>query len=464
MKKTLYAGWGMADITPRCPVALLGQFERRIASEVLHPLKCVALSLNTEGEKPVFWVGCDLLYCPKALTVEAAKLLSDIPDFEESCLILSATHIHTGPFLRREHESSLIRYPRLRYDLTQPEENLASTAAGIAKAVRMAWNARVPSTLQAAVSPIQTGYCRRVTYMDGTTVMYGNVNRPDFKGLESHEGGNVNILYTRDEAGHLTGIVANVPCTAQVVEHKHYVTSDYWGYTREYIKEKLGVPVLGITASAGDLSPRDLLQTMPEEPSNNDEEGAMYLGEYIGRALVRSMKKSRDVKPDFCHLYKEAWLPRWNPTTAEYRRAQDYLNALVKREGEDVLVEPFIGHKLNFFEFSEVEVIVSRWKENREFVPAPIHVVRLGDCCFVSNPFECFIEYADRIRAACPGTQIFDVQLTGDTLGYLATRPALRGGGYSAMIFNGQCAPDGGDELVRQSLALIRESGRDTVC
>ena len=56
------------------------------------------------------------------------------------------------------------------------------------------------------------------------------------------------------------------------------------------------------------------------------------------------------------------------------------------------------------------------------------------------------------------------MQLSCDALGYLPTRRAVRGGGYSGMIFNGQCAPEGGDALVRESLALIRESGRKTVC
>lgn len=464
MGKTIQIGFATADITPKLPVALLGQYERRVATEVLHPLKSVVMAIDAEGEAPVIWAACDLLYCPKSLTVETAKLLADIPGFTEDCLIMSATHIHTGPYLHRWHESALIRYPNLDGELTQPEENLAFTAKAIADAVRKAWEARVPSSVQCAVSPIQTGYCRRVTYMDGSSVMYGDVSREDFKCLEYHDGGNVNILYVRDGEGKLTGIVANVPCTAQVVEHKEYVTSDYWGYTRDYINEALGVPVLGITASAGDLSPRDLLQTMPEEPSNNDEEGAKDLGERIAKALVKQIPNTRELDTEFKHLYRSAWLPRWNPTLAEYKQASDYMKALIEKEGESVLDEPFIGHPINYFEYSEAEVRIQRFKDDLEYVSAPIHVVRLGDICFVTNPFECYIEYADRLRAACPGTQIFDVQLTGDAMGYLATRRAIRGGGYSAMIFNGQCAPEGGDTLVRESLAMIRDTGRETVC
>jgi len=74
----------------------------------------------------------------------------------------------------------------------------------------------------------------------------------------------------------------------------------------------------------------------------------------------------------------------------------------------------------------------------------------------VTNPFELFIEYAERIKAACRGAHIFDIQLACGTGGYLATRRAVRDGGYSAMLFNGVCGPEGGDALVRESIELIK--------
>ena len=77
------------------------------------------------------------------------------------------------------------------------------------------------------------------------------------------------------------------------------------------------------------------------------------------------------------------------------------------------------------------------------------------------------IEIVPRVTNIFETTQILEpgeVQLTCDALGYLPTRRAVRGGGYSGMIFNGQCGPEGGDALVRESLALIRESGVQTVC
>ena len=323
--KEIRTGWAQADITPSVPVGLLGQYEQRTAYEIGSPLKAVVLAAAQEGQRPVYWAACDLLYTPARLLEDTAALLEGtLPDFEPSQLILSATHTHTAPYCVREAESALVRFTNPDPALLQPEEYRAFAAARIADAVREARSRLEPSTLSTAVSPIQTGYCRRVVYRDGSAVMYGGVSRPDFACMEYHDGGCVNLLYTHGADGRLTGVVANVPCTAQVVEHKSYVSADYWGYTRAYVAERLGVPVLGVTASAGDLSPRDLLTALPEEPSMNDEEGARYLGERVAREIVRHHAAAQPLDAsEYRHLAKTVWLPRWNPTFAEYRAAQE---------------------------------------------------------------------------------------------------------------------------------------------
>jgi len=68
-----------------------------------------------------------------------------------------------------------------------------------------------------------------------------------------------------------------------------------------------------------------------------------------------------------------------------------------------------------------------------------------------------YIEYADRIRAACMEAQVIDVQLAGgDCFGYLATQRAIDAGGYSTMIFSCFCDAKGGDLVVHKSVELIK--------
>ena len=52
----------------------------------------------------------------------------------------------------------------------------------------------------------------------------------------------------------LTGIVANIACPAQVVEHRSFISSDYWGKAKAFLREKLGehIYLLGLGGAGGD--------------------------------------------------------------------------------------------------------------------------------------------------------------------------------------------------------------------
>jgi hypothetical protein len=81
----------------------------------------------------------------------------------------------------------------------------------------------------------------------------------------------------------------------------------------------------------------------------------------------------------------------------------------------------------------------------------------MGKTVLISNPYELFVEYADRIKAACPEVHVLDVQMTDDDLNYLPTPDAMERGGYSAVIFACQSGADAGEVLVSESIAAIRE-------
>ena len=101
--------------------------------------------------------------------------------------------------------------------------------------------------------------------------------------------------------------------------------------------------------------------------------------------------------------------------------------------------------------------VVIRWEEQQKSLthPVEIHTVKLGDALLATNPFELFVEYADRIRSRsnCQNTVV--VQLTGGYQGYLPSAVAVEHGGYSALVCNGLYASDGGDKLVAETLDMI---------
>lgn len=80
--------------------------------------------------------------------------------------------------------------------------------------------------------------------------------------------------------------------------------------------------------------------------------------------------------------------------------------------------------------------------------------MRLGDLAVAANPFELFLDYGLQIKARSPAPQTCVVQLAGRGW-YLPTERALRGGGYGAMPAVCFVGPDGGRELVQETLQSL---------
>jgi hypothetical protein len=460
----LKIGFGQGDITPPGKISLNGQHYQRISTKVHSNLKAVAVFMEKNNERAI-WVACDLVGVNPDLTkCVSEKLAQIIPNFHSEQLILSATHTHTGPFLRRKKEDMGFLLSMWNPDeATSTEECVRVAVNGITEAVIEAYENCEPCYVETAIARIQTGCCRRVVYKDGTAQMYGDVTRPDFAGMEGRDGDRSSFMYVRrssDDA--LTGIIASVPCTAQVLEGKNYISSDYWGYVREQVCEDFGkdVKLVGLVAAAGDLSPRDLVCTLNSEPNMRDEDGCQALAMRIAKAIREHYEYPLEsYKNDiiFEHIYENVGFPVWRCTKEDYEESLKKLKEYNEKYDYDPETDtyPLFPGK-DYIPYRKELIKVSRYERKSPFTYAPIHAVRIGGAVLISNPFELYIEYADRIKAACKGIHVFDVELTYTSYSYMPTKIAVKHDGYSAQ-FN-QCVvhPNGGELLVEKSINLIK--------
>ena len=83
------------------------------------------------------------------------------------------------------------------------------------------------------------------------------------------------------------------------------------------------------------------------------------------------------------------------------------------------------------------------WELRHPHPAVELHVLRLWDAAFATNPFECFLDYALRIKARSAAAQTFCVQLTAGYHGYLPTTRAMKGGHYGADVASNQVGPEG---------------------
>jgi len=94
-------------------------------------------------------------------------------------------------------------------------------------------------------------------------------------------------------------------------------------------------------------------------------------------------------------------------------------------------------------------------QEIQNTLPTEIHVIRLGELVFATNPFELFLNYGNKLKARSPAEQTFIIQLANGGEGYLPTRKAEMGGHYSAFVSSGQVGHEGGELLVNATLDQI---------
>ena len=95
--------------------------------------------------------------------------------------------------------------------------------------------------------------------------MYGDTDTPTFSHIEGYEDHSLNVLATWDERGACTGLVVNVPCTAQVSEGEFALSADFWHDARLELRKRLGTGlfVLAQCSAAGDQSPHLLFEKRP---------------------------------------------------------------------------------------------------------------------------------------------------------------------------------------------------------
>jgi len=471
-KHSLLIGWSMEDITPDGPVSLQGQYYERISEYVQSPLKATALAIESASEDgnkdQAIMISVDVVSFSDGLQDSLKHMLKGkIPDFELNNLFLNATHTHSS------------------FDTGITGQHRRMLLDKLSKVAIAAWQNRQPGGISHELRYAVVGHNRRVEYADGSTQMYGSTDRENFTGLEGPEDSGVDMLFCWDRNKKLTGIVMNVACPAQVTEAKYYVSADYWSEVRKYMEKRFpGVYVLPQISAAGDISPRDLPRGYKSgEPNMWDVPGIVEIGKRLANVIedaYQDAKKNIQTDVVFKHVVKSIEIPTRQYSEEDYKKALAIVKKIRSKEPADpnspetvwnrFLKEikdnekvkaygPWDNKLSDFGIVKKQEALVKQYEEQDQhlFYPVELHVIRLGDVAFATNPFELFVDYGFRITGRSKASQTFLIQLgSGDYGGYLPTKQAAEGKGYrgySAMVNN--VGPKGGQVLVDETVELI---------
>ena len=481
-------GWCEKNMTPEKSICLDGQFYERVSIGVESPITVTAWVVDS-GKDSLIICSCDLVGVGEKL-VDAVRDRLKGTGIDLSKIIINATHTHAsfvydgiGNHIADTSSLDVLKRflpeDRSYVPLSQSGNVMSSKESNewiadrIAAAIREAWETRKPGHYRTDFGRAAIGMNRRSVYSDGSAKMWGDTNSADFEELEAGTDSGIELLFTYDEANKLTGVVANISCPSQVMEHRSYISSDYWGKVKIMLREKYGedLKVLGLCSPAGDLCPRDTIRWVnPDTPIDDpnihrdevlprDADPSMFDVEgtwTVARRIVNELTYAIDREKPYCenetleHETELLDLPLRTVTTNE------------KDEAERILMD-YIKNKKGGFSFEDSAQMhvhagtIARYELQKTvtMVPIEVHFVRLGNIAFATNPFELFLNYGNKIRARSRARQTFLIQLANGYYGYLPTEKAERGSHYSAYVSSGFAGHEGGNLLVKETLAKI---------
>jgi len=487
-------GWAEIDLTPDKKVSLAGQFAERISEYVEKPVTATAMAVSSEEEQMVL-VSCDLVAIGWNVVEELrVRLAGNEVGLDPEKIVLSAIHTHTGPGYTRKgrlkirdsfrnmlepflpadkiyvEKQNITNNP----DIIKGDEMLEFLLVRLEKVILEAWANRKEGSFSNAFGRAAVGLCRRAAYSDGSAQMWGDTNQAVFTELEAGNDSGIELLYVFDAENKLTGIVANLACPAQCVQHRMFVSPDFWGETKMLLRKHFGEDIflLALCSAAGDQCPVDIVRWVEPysdvhdpnierkhplkrkaDPSMFDLDGMRKVGKRIANEIIEVYEEGLDapqLDPVFVHHVHTMQLPIRRATLAEEIEAEKEIKAYLREKEGNVdyndaaKLQRYVG-------------ILQRMKAQDKYdtLDTEVHIMRLGTIAIATNPFELFLNYGNQIKARSLAEQTFLIQLANGAEGYLPTEKAEQGGHYSAFISSGQVGHEGGDQLVRETLKDI---------
>ncbi len=500
----LKIGWASRDISTLEPVDIPGQFNMRISQGIIDPVTVTALAIDN-GADSVIFLSADIVVVRAGLLDHVrAKVAALDPAIPVLKILMNATHTHTGPStygkgVAIKAGSSTASPEEIPHDgvtIASAEAYRQFFVSQAAEAVTEAWAKRAPGGIAYGYGFAVVAHSRRVVYfddlskrpgavinsthgVDGHARMYGDTNDPMFSHYEAGADPFINLLYTFDAKGALTGAIVNVPCPSQNSESERRLSASYWHEAREAIRAKVGpIFILPQCAAGGDLSPRPLHYRAAQERrfalkygNDNPKNVSEYflrrdIGERIAAAFAEVLDWARkDIRTSLplSHRVETVHLSKRLISKTEYDYAKAELAKLDRQpfrtDGDPI--ERLDANSSLVSGRNRYRRILNRYEAQQAAPqhPMELHVLRIGNIAFASNQFELYMDFQHRIQARSPFEQTFVVQLAGtpgvDGGTYLATERGAWGRGYSASMYCNTVSPQGGQELVEATVKAL---------
>lgn len=468
-------GWAQADITPSESVALAGQFFLRPSEGVLDPVTATAWAVDDGNDHFVF-VSCEVVSVPNAFRDDIrAQLQGRADGLDPRKVIMHATHTHTAPTLPRQTARDHVA-AELGVQTMPPAQYAKWASARIADAVVKAWESRSPARLAFGMDNAVVGRNRRWVNLDGVSTMYGNTDTETFSHIEGYEDHSIGVIASRDHNGKLVGLVVNIVCPSQETETLYQISADYWCETRKELRKRFGEDlfVLPQLSAAGDQSPHLIYDKKAHNRMlelagrTQRQEIGLRIADAVERAL-KTLGDHVDSPMPMRHHVEVVDLEMNRLTKEQTQQAladADDWRKKYEEEMQKIEADPSLRDQPRWFHDASYFLGRMYWcqgvgkrydqQESGELKPYPceLHVIRMGDIAFATNPFEYYLDYGVYIKARSKAVQTFLVQLAGQGT-YVPSLRSTQGGGYGSVPASNPVGPKGGRVLADRTIEVI---------
>ncbi|BBH24247.1 hypothetical protein Back11_55920 [Paenibacillus baekrokdamisoli] len=424
------------DITPPLGNTIPGYFHDRKATGIKDRLYAKALVVQAVGGI-VAIVALDCLDLTPLIVAGIRGRIAAFTDIPYSCIMVSATHTHTGPPV-----ISTSFYEADDQYLSWMKERAADAAIA---AYRQRRNARIGFGV--GYEP-HIAFNRRFYMKDGTVKTNPGIGNPFIDRPTGPIDPQVFVMRIDDEQGSPIGVLTNYACHTDAVGGTEY-SADYPGELSVRLKKELGDQAVSLflMGASGNINH---VNAMDGNEADYDPSIAHY--KKMGRILSREVLKAREKIKTASKLQvavKQTVFP------VQYRLpSEEDIQAVQQIQLE--ALSPAI--KANFAQ----ELLKASESRDTSYVEAEIQVISLGELAIVGLPGELFVEFGLEIKEKSPFPfTIVNELCNGSTGGYICTRIAYQQGGYEPIITShSRLAIDTGEIFVQHSLQLLHKVGQ----
>lgn len=421
------AGAAATIINPPLGTSLGGYFYERPCGQILDDLHAKALVLD-DGVTTVAMVVCDLQAVESTEVNAAREMASVATGIPARNIMISTTHTHTGPQVRRN------RTVRVN------NEYLSVLPGMIADAITAAHSKLQPASVRLGEeSEDRLAFNRRFRMADGRVVFNPRKQAEGILGPDGPIDPQLNVLRLDGEDGRPLAILANYAMHPDVMGGCD-ASADFPGQASRIVSSlyESNPLVIYMQGAAGNINQRDISNPNPQ----NGPEEVLKIGRALAGKILAAAELAVPIAGSPITTARQILDIKYHPLTPELRA-----------KAEAVRSDPNAGE----FDRAQAEAI-AKYALDGKSAEVEVQAIRIGDTAFVGIPGEYFVEYGLSIKEWSPFEQTFIAELANNTFGYIPTLDAFHPGTYETMpIVSTTLEPSAGVQMANAAGILLRE-------